>query len=580
MPKPPAYAVLLALLLTASVLSITAPTASADPPPQTGTAAGGGQAHAGSGPGAGRALPNAAAGTAAAATTASAYGIDIASYQHPNGAAINWSSVAASGVRFAYIKATEGTSYVNQYYAGDARAAKTAGIYAGAYAFVRPDSANPVAQADKLLAVAPYVADGLTLPPMVDIEWPYVDGGSYVAPYPCWGLSAAAMVNWLRSFTGRLQSRTGVRPLIYTNNYWWNPCTASNTSFAGLPLTTAHYDGSPTPLPAGWGKWTFWQYSAALSVRGIVGGVDADVFNGSAAGLAGFAGGYWRLPATHPMTSDVSGDGKGDLLAVMPARSYALTSTGTAFQPLTLWSSVPFAGAEATLTADVTGDGKADLVAVNGVGSWAMRSSGTGFYPPVKWSPARFGGARALVAGDVDGDHRADLIAVNGTSVWVMRSTGSGFGPPTVWSTSTFAGVYATYPADVNGDGRSDLVAIDGTSTWVMLSTGSRFAAPVRWSRVAFLGGRATVTADVNGDHRADVIAVDGTNTWVMLSTGSGYAAPVCWSVAAFAGNKAMVAADLNGDGRADALSVNTTSTWALLSNGHGFGSPIQWTSY
>ena len=40
-------------------------------------------------------------------------GIDVASHQHPGGAAIDWNTVAASGQKFAFVKATEGTNYTN-----------------------------------------------------------------------------------------------------------------------------------------------------------------------------------------------------------------------------------------------------------------------------------------------------------------------------------------------------------------------------------------------------------------------------------------------------------------------------------
>ncbi|MFN2517599.1 MAG: GH25 family lysozyme, partial [Jatrophihabitantaceae bacterium] len=77
---------------------------------------------------------------------------------------------------------------------------------------------------------------------------------------------------------------------IYTNSYWWDPCTASNATFAASPLITAHYNGSPTPLPTGWADWTFWQYTSTASVPGIVGDVDADVFNGTLADFAPLTG--------------------------------------------------------------------------------------------------------------------------------------------------------------------------------------------------------------------------------------------------------------------------------------------------
>jgi GH25 family lysozyme M1 (1,4-beta-N-acetylmuramidase) len=577
----PLRAALIVAVMAAGGLAATG-TSTGDPAPPTGTDGGGGQAHAGAIPGTGRVGPNTpaardAASAAAAAGSQRVLGIDIASYQHPNGAAINWAAVARQ-VRFVYLKATEGTAYVNPYYASDARAARSAGLYTGAYAFVRPEVANPTSQADKLLVAAPYTPDGLTLPPMVDIEWPYTWNGSYVAPYPCWGLSAASMVNWLRTFTARLQSRTGVRPLIYTAASWWNPCTGSNPSFGALPLTVASWTSSPTPLPAGWSQWTFWQWSASLSVAGISGAVDADWFNGSSAGLAAFAGGYWRMATTLPRADDVTGDRKGDVLAVTPDRVYALTSTGSTFRPLALWSAIPFHGRRATVTADVDGDGRADLVAANGTSTWVMRSHGSGYYPPVRWSGSPFAGARATVAADVNGDRRTDLVAVNGTSTWVMLSTGSAFSAPVRWSRATFYGVRASYPADVTGDGRADLVGVNGTSVYVMRSTGSGFAAPTPWSSLPFIGTKATVTADINGDGRADLVAVNDTSIYTMLSTGSIYYTPKLWSSAGFYGTKTTVATDLNGDKKADLVAINLNSLWTMTSGGSAYSPPANWT--
>ena len=65
-------------------------------------------------------------------------GPDVSSYQHPNGAAINWKKVDESGQQFAIVKATEGASYVNPYFAKDYAAAGAAGLVRGGYHFARP----------------------------------------------------------------------------------------------------------------------------------------------------------------------------------------------------------------------------------------------------------------------------------------------------------------------------------------------------------------------------------------------------------------------------------------------------------
>ena len=81
---------------------------------------------------------------ASAATTVT--GIDVASWQHPGDDPIQWNRVRGAGHRFAIIKATEGVTYTNPWFAGDRRGAQQAGLVVGAYHFARP--ALPLSTAD------------------------------------------------------------------------------------------------------------------------------------------------------------------------------------------------------------------------------------------------------------------------------------------------------------------------------------------------------------------------------------------------------------------------------------------------
>ena len=102
---------------------------------------------------------------------AGALGVDVADYQHPNGAAIDWSQVAAAGYKFAFVKATEGDYYANPYYASDLAQAKAAGLYATGYHFAIPNVSDGASQADYALANGGYAPDGRTLPLALDIEY-------------------------------------------------------------------------------------------------------------------------------------------------------------------------------------------------------------------------------------------------------------------------------------------------------------------------------------------------------------------------------------------------------------------------
>jgi GH25 family lysozyme M1 (1,4-beta-N-acetylmuramidase) len=208
-------------------------------------------------------------------------GIDVSSFQGQ----IDWASVRAAGAQFSYAKATEGLSYVDPTFTANYQGAKGNGLYAGAYHYGRPDLSGGVAQADYFIDHAQYAADGRTLPPMLDIEWPYKRNGQYVAPYPCYGKTAAQLVTWISDFVNEVRARTGRAAMIYTNTNWWNPCTGNNASFGGNPLFIANYSGSPGTLPAGWSRFTLWQYADTGALPG-----DQDVFNGTATQLAELAG--------------------------------------------------------------------------------------------------------------------------------------------------------------------------------------------------------------------------------------------------------------------------------------------------
>jgi GH25 family lysozyme M1 (1,4-beta-N-acetylmuramidase) len=226
-------------------------------------------------------------------------GIDVSSHDHSTGP-IDWYGVAAGGVQFAYVKATEGTSYANPYFHDDYNAAKSVGILTGAYVFARPDKRNPVAEANFFIDRAEWVNDSRTLIPFLDLEWPY---GSLNLP-ACWGLTQAEMVGYIRAFVDTVRGRTGRDMMIYTNTNWWNPCTGNNTSFAANPLDIAGYTSNPPPLPSGWTNFAIWQY--APGNPSIAGNYDRDAFNGDYSALTALAGDVPAMSAPISLMAQVN----------------------------------------------------------------------------------------------------------------------------------------------------------------------------------------------------------------------------------------------------------------------------------
>ena len=203
-----------------------------------------------------------------ASAAGSVKGMDVSSHQGN----VNWSAAWNNGARFAYVKATEGTSYLNPYFAQQYNGSYNVGMIRGAYHFARPNVSSGVTQADYFVAHGGgWSRDGKTLPGALDIEWNPYSGGT------CYGKSQTAMVSWIRAFSNEYHARTSRWPVIYTATSWWSQCTGNLGDFTSTnPLWVARYASAPGTLPFAWGYYTFWQNADS----GIFPG-DQDVFNGA-----------------------------------------------------------------------------------------------------------------------------------------------------------------------------------------------------------------------------------------------------------------------------------------------------------
>jgi GH25 family lysozyme M1 (1,4-beta-N-acetylmuramidase) len=216
-----------------------------------------------------------AAGARALAAPAGLPGLDVSHWQ----GTINWTTVKNQGAKFAYIKATEGTTYRDPNFSANYTNAYYAGLVRGAYHFAQPASSSGAAQADYFAAHGGgWSKDNQTLPGMLDIE--YNPNGA-----TCYGLSQASMRSWITSFLNEYHAKTTRWATIYTTTDWWTTCTGNTSAYANNdPLDIARYSSSVGTLPAGWGFYTFWQWADSGTFPG-----DQDVFNGSQARLVALA---------------------------------------------------------------------------------------------------------------------------------------------------------------------------------------------------------------------------------------------------------------------------------------------------
>lgn len=206
----------------------------------------------------------------AGAAAGQAEGIDVSHWQ----GTINWSRVAGAGKTFAFLKASQGTSYRDATYATNRANANAVGIPIGAYHFADvtkspSNAAGARAEADWFVSVAqPRAGD---LPPVFDIETNN-------------GLGQVALTDWAMTWLERVRQLTGIYPMVYTSPSGWNTRfgTSGNVvaeSGYGL-LWIAHWttNASPTVPANNWAGngWTFWQYTSSGTVSGISGAVDLD----------------------------------------------------------------------------------------------------------------------------------------------------------------------------------------------------------------------------------------------------------------------------------------------------------------
>jgi GH25 family lysozyme M1 (1,4-beta-N-acetylmuramidase)/5-hydroxyisourate hydrolase-like protein (transthyretin family) len=207
-------------------------------------------------------------------------GLDVAKYQHPNGAVIDWPAAKRGGVSFVYVKAVEGTTYTNPWYADDAPRARASGLQVGAYDFARPQLPLSTAldQANYFLRTIGEQRRSLTLPPALDLE---VTGG----------LSRGDLTAWAQLWLDEVHARTGRRPVLYSYPYFLDHAVYG-PALVNASLWIATYGHAvATPIPGDFTDYRSWQDSASGRYPGISAAVDTDVFSGTSDELAAFGDG-------------------------------------------------------------------------------------------------------------------------------------------------------------------------------------------------------------------------------------------------------------------------------------------------
>ncbi|KOV90259.1 glycoside hydrolase family 25 protein [Streptomyces sp. NRRL B-3648] len=160
------------------------------------------------------------------------HGIDVSVFQS--------SSYGTDGLSFAFIKATEGRSYVNPRLTAQTKTARDAGLVVGFYHFLWPGDLTT--QADYFLRHTPDRAGDI-----LAVDWETTGDGTHA--------SNAEKDRFLRKLK---ELRPHNRVVLYCNRHFW--LDLDTTSYAGDGLWIADYVTAGKPRIKA--KWRFHQYTS------------------------------------------------------------------------------------------------------------------------------------------------------------------------------------------------------------------------------------------------------------------------------------------------------------------------------
>lgn len=190
------------------------------------------------------------------------YGIDLSHHNFANGRTFPWSKMHESGIRFVYLKASQGKKFIdktlvaNWTKVGEASTPERQ-ILRGAYHFLSAD-VDPTEQAKHFVKLMKNLGFDRQndLPPCLDVEW---DLGTTK--------SGKKVDRWLKyspddinekvnSWISHVETELNVKVVLYTSASWWDSVNLSNNSnLTNRPIWIADYsnksfrNSSPRKIP-------------------------------------------------------------------------------------------------------------------------------------------------------------------------------------------------------------------------------------------------------------------------------------------------------------------------------------------
>lgn len=193
-------------------------------------------------------------------------GVDVSTYQGN----IDWPVLAKNDLIFAFIKATEGSSYQDENFIYNWNEASKTNLIIGAYHFFSYETSGAT-QAQNYIKTVPIKKDAM--PPVVDLEF----YGSYDVFNPP---DNATTLKELNVLLNQLEAHYGKKPIIYTSTKPY--MTYLENNYADYPIWIRNFYACP--ILSDQKQWTFWQYTDKGSLPGYSGyapNIDLNVYHGS-----------------------------------------------------------------------------------------------------------------------------------------------------------------------------------------------------------------------------------------------------------------------------------------------------------
>jgi Lyzozyme M1 (1,4-beta-N-acetylmuramidase) len=192
-------------------------------------------------------------------------GVDVSSYQGE----IDWNKLSDNHIQFAFIKATEGSTFVDDRFNYNLSEALKTNLRIGAYHFFSYDSSGKT-QAENFISNVPVIEN--MLPPAIDVEF-YGDKEKNPPDKVTVQKELDVLINML-------ESRYGVKPIIYATEKSYKLYIADFYNDSDIWIRNVV---SQPSLSAN-RKWTFWQYTDREKLDGYNGKekhIDMNVFFGT-----------------------------------------------------------------------------------------------------------------------------------------------------------------------------------------------------------------------------------------------------------------------------------------------------------